>query len=407
MAIAQASPVFKNNSFHSRARIWLFSGLCFVLPMRASYIYSFSVLLLLVWIMEGNIPGKIRSILSSKLCLAFLAYFFAYLLAMLWTENITSGWKMVGRQIPLLLFPLYWSSAEAEHKERYISSFLAGLCICAVLAYYNLIQSHWLPEWPRGIQVHKSVGDTAPFVDWIMYSPLLALGAYFSLYRIVFDQKAWMRAWSLIIFCLLTSNLVFSGGRAGMIMFAALCIALIFERTKARIKALLICAFIFPVAIAVAYNSVDFFAARVNSAISDFKKLDENRNTSIGGRLVYWTIGYQLFAQNPVLGVGSGDFQQEYAKIKPTKWSTTADSFNPHNQYLMTGATTGMLGLVPLLLIFYFAFTSKTDKRIKSLLFGYAVLCIFESYLWRSNTSLAFSVLLATLTSKQKVEQVS
>lgn len=404
MVLTSSSTPSRHQAFMQRSQIWLFSAICFALPMKASFIYTLSALLLLAWALENQLVEKFRNILSSKLCLAFLAYFFAYVIAMLWTEETASGWKMVGRQIPLLLFPLYWSSAKAEHKERYISSFLAGLCVCAVLAYYNLLQSHWFPQWPRGIQVNKSIGDTAPFVDWIMYSPMLALGAYFSLRRVVVANGVGMRVHSLAIFCLLASNLVFSGGRAGMVMFVAMFIALVFERTKARLKAFLICMVAISLAFTAMYSTVGFFATRVNNAVTDLKTFDKNKNTSIGGRFVFWTIGSQIFLQNPILGVGSGDLKKECARITS---SATVDSYNPHNQYLMTGGTTGLLGLIPLFLIFYFAYTAGTDKRVKALLFGYAVLCMFESYLWRSNTFLAFSVLLATLTPKQKIEPAS
>jgi len=365
--------------------------------MKASFVYVLSGLLLLVWLAEGGIAEKIKNILRSRVCLAFLAYYLVFLLAMLWTEDATTGWRMVERQKPFLLFLLYWSSAEPEYRERYISAFIAGLIVCAVLAHYNLMQLYWFPDWPRGVRVFKSIGDTAPFVDRIMYAPILALGAYFSLHRAVFSISMSSRLCAIGITSLLLSNLSFSGGRAGMVMFIVLCIALVFQRIAARRKALVICAVFLPLFFFSAYNTSGFVAERIDNAIADIRVFDKNPNTSVGQRLVYWTTSFQLFIRNPVIGVGSGDFQKEYAKIKPERWQATPDSYNPHNQFLMTAALTGLIGLMLLLFIFYSAAVSGNDARTKTVLIGFAAVCMFESYFWRSNTALTFSAILAAL----------
>ena len=387
----------QNKLFSKQMRVWLLSAICFALPMKASFVYVLSGLLLLVWLAEGGIAEKIKNILRSRVCLAFLAYYLIFLLAMLWTEDVTTGWRMVERQKPFLLFLLYWSSAEPEYRERYISAFIAGLIVCAVLAHYNLMQLYWFPDWPRGVRVFKSIGDTAPFVDRIMYAPILALGAYFSLHRAVFSISMSSRLCAIGITSLLLSNLSFSGGRAGMVMFIVLCIALVFQRIAARRKALVICAVFLPLFFFSAYNTSGFVAERIDNAIADIRVFDKNPNTSVGQRLVYWTTSFQLFIRNPVIGVGSGDFQKEYAKIKPERWQATPDSYNPHNQFLMTAALTGLIGLMLLLFIFYSAAVSGNDARTKTVLIGFAAVCMFESYFWRSNTALTFSAILAAL----------
>lgn len=394
----------QNKLFLERARIWIFSGICFVLPMKASFIYILSALLLLVWLAEGGVIERGKSIGRSRLCRAFIAYYLIFVVAMLWTEDVSAGWKMVDRQTPFLLFILYWSSAEPAYRERYISAFIAGLSLCALFAHYNFLQLSWFPEWPRGVRVLKGVSDTAPFVDWIMYSPILALGTYFSLGRVVssFGTAKCVRA--TLVALLLLSNLSFAGGRAGIVMFLALCIALVFEKIAARRTALVVCAVLFPLIIYGAYKTSDLFASRIDHAITDIQTFDQNPSTSVGLRLVYWTTSFQLFIRNPVLGVGSGDFKNEYAKIKPERWRSTPDSYNPHNQFLLTAVTTGLMGLMALLYIFFSAATTSQDARTKSMLIGFAVVCMFESYFWRSNTALTFCVILAALSAGTKSE---
>lgn len=179
-----------------------------------------------------------------------------------------------------------------------------------------------------------------------------------------------------------------------MVMFAALCIVLAFERIKSRFKAAMFCLVLLPIGFALAYGSLGFFAERVDKAISDIRELERNSHTSVGLRLTFWKNGLLIFSEHPLIGVGSGDFSVEYERIKTARAST----INPHNQFIMTAATTGLLGLIPLLFIFYFAANECTDPRMRALLVGYVTVCLFESYLWRSNTALAFAVLISALT---------
>lgn len=375
----------------------ILSALCFVLPMRASFIYLLSAILLIIWMAEHRRRERLAEVLHYPISLAFLAYYSTFLLAMLWSDDKAAGWQMVDRHTPLLLFLLFWSSAEPRYQERYISAFLAGLAVCAVLAHYNWLQLHWFPEWPRGIRVSKSPGDTAPFVDRIMYSPILALGAYLSLRRAVFSPNLKSSVPSMLISILLLSNLAFSDGRAGLVMFSVLCIALAVERIKRRGIALLSCAILFPTLFGLAYSTLGQFRDRVDAAVTDVQVFDHDPNTSVGLRMVYWSTSARIFLDNPIAGVGSGDFEKEYARMKPAHWQSTPDSFNPHNQFLLTAATTGVVGLIALLSIFGVGMSSRYDARTRSMLAGFAVVCMFESYLWRSNTSLAFSAMLAVL----------
>ena len=150
-----------------------------------------------------------------------------------------------------------------------------------------------------------------------------------------------------------------------------------------------------------AYQTSDYFAQRVDAIGTDLQSFEQNPNTSVGQRMVYWATSWAVFTEHPLIGVGSGDFQAEYTRAKPEKWAMTPDSYNPHNQYLMTGVTTGLLGLAALAAIFAFA-ARGGDARSRTVLAGFAVVCLFESYLWRSNTALAFAVLVAVLTAPSR-----
>lgn len=381
---------------------WLMSAICAVLAFKVSWAYTLSFFLLAASLLDGNVIAKLVEIARSRLCLAFISYVLIYLLAMAWTTDMAAGWKMVGRQVPLLLFSLYWSSASHADRERHVSAFLIGLVVCALLAHYNWVRLYWLPELPAGIEVTKSFGDTAPFVDRIMFAPLLAVGTYLALRRALGIPLGHRRAFAALAAALLLSNLLFSGGRAGLVMFIAMATGLAFEAIRARLRALLLCALLIPASLFGVYQTSDYFAQRVDAIATDLKTFEQNPNTSVGQRLVYWATSWDVFSRHPLIGAGSGDFQLEYARAKPEKWAMTPDSYNPHNQFLMTGATTGLLGIAALVAIFGFAARAGGDARTYTVLAGFAIVSLFESYLWRSNTALAFSVLIAVFTAPRR-----
>lgn len=392
---------FRQATFWPPIRIWLFTAICFVLPMKASFIYTLTFFLIVVWLIESGIKERLKRISNSSVCRAFLAYYLIYLLGMLWTEDIESGWGMIGRQAPFLLFIIYWSSINIEQKERYIFAFLSGLTVCSLLAHYNFLQLYFFPNWPIGIRVEKGFTDTAPFIDRLNYAPILGLGCYLALHRF-FSSNGKEKIFSALMFLLLLSNLLFSAGRAGMLIFVVMCVVLVFERVKNPKKAVLCCAVLLPAIFGLAYKGSPIFAARVNQGISNLQNFDKNPDTSMGQRLVFWATSFQVFRDHPLLGIGSGDFANEYAKekAKEPQWAVTPNTRNPHNQYVMTSTTTGLLGLFFLLAIFVKIYKeAKNESRGRAILIGYMTVCLVESYLWRSNTALTFSVLMATLLS--------
>jgi len=58
--------------------------------------------------------------------------------------------------------------------------------------------------------------------------------------------------------------------------------------------------------------------------------------------------------QNPIIGVGTGDFLSEYQKINEINSPDMPDSPNPHNMYLLIAVQLGLIGVISMLSIFYY-----------------------------------------------------
>lgn len=115
---------------------------------------------------------------------------------------------------------------------------------------------------------------------------------------------------------------------------------------------------------------------RVN-IIDRLTLVDESDETSLETRWQYILMGWQLFRDSPITGVGLGNFGDRVPaipnkfKINPytqtPRWDAPEDlvlAGHPHSQWLLILSETGLIGFIPyVLLIFFFV---KTDiQKIK------------------------------------------
>lgn len=391
-----------------RARIpeinsWLLAATFFMIPIQIAPAYIFTTFMLVLWLIEGRFVEKFHVLRREPLTWIFLAYYGVFLLSLLWTADMVWGWRMAGKQTFFLLFPLYFTVARREHVKRYLMAFLLAIGMCEMLAYYNWVDLNFWHALPDGIRADKSIGDTAPFVDRILYTPALALGGYLAGHQVLFARGRLMKWACALLFVTTVINLIFSGGRAGMVGFLALVAVLVFQRFSRRPFIAGVAACLAVVVICgVAYKSATYFRDRVDMAIENVVHYDTKINTSVGLRLTYWSNAWRIFIENPVLGVGAGDYPTEYNKMNAKYSPEWQLAWNPHNQYLLALTSAGLLGGIALLLTLGYPLARFNPQdglqylRIAVPIL-FIVICMFESYLMRSNTSMAYVLFSAIL----------
>lgn len=376
---------------------WLLAAVFFCIPLPVAPGYVLSAVMLAVWILDGRIPGKLRALAVEPLVWVFVGYHLTLLASMLWTEDTAWGWRMVRRQNFFLLFPLYLSVARREHFGRYVGAFLLAMAMCEALALYNWAQLHWFAHWPEGIRVEKGEADTAPFVDRIMYAPMLALAGYLAAQRVCFDTRT-VRSGLMYatLLAVTTLNLVIAGGRSGVVGFLVLLCLLVFQRYANRpVRAAVVSILLVSGIVLTAYSGSDYFAARVDQAIDEASHHEQRNGTSVGTRIVLATNSWRIYSGHPWLGVGIGDFPREYERINAEHTPQWKTGWNPHNQYLYALTAAGVPGgvmvalvlLVPLLRRAPVDGRQRIRRAVPLLLI---VICLFESYLLRSNLSMMY-----------------
>lgn len=388
----------------SEARSWLLAGIFFCIPLSIAPAYVLTGVLLILTLIEGQFRDKLQTLRREPLTWIFLAYFFIFVVSLLWTEDMDWGGRMVRRQMFFLLFPLYLLAARPEHLPRYVGAFLLSISMCEVLAYYNFFDRHLWPSLPDGIRVDKDHADTAPFVDRIMYAPALALAGYLAAHRLFLTVTTLrVRLVHAILLVATAVNLLFSGGRAGLVGFIVLMVLCAIQRFARRpVLAALLAVAASLLFLAAGYVSNDYFRSRMDVVITDIRTYEQNPNTSLGQRATFLMNASRIFIANPLLGVGVGDYPAEYEKVNRIHTPEVSLAWNPHNQYLYALTAAGIPGGILLMLVLLVPLLRKGEADGREHI-RHAVpvlmltICLVESYLLRSNTSLMYVAFTAAL----------
>ncbi|WP_109478533.1 O-antigen ligase family protein [Paraburkholderia sp. C35] len=73
----------------------------------------------------------------------------------------------------------------------------------------------------------------------------------------------------------------------------------------------------------------------------------QNKNTSMGVRIVFYRRSLELIAERPVIGHGVGTVQEEFdAFARNNTGAAAATAGNPHNEFLLMGVQLGAVGVV-------------------------------------------------------------
>jgi O-antigen ligase len=206
--------------------------------------------------------------------------------------------------------------------------------------------------------------------------------------------------------------MLISGGRSGQAGFFVLIALLLFQRLARRPIVAIITAFAVTTGIFLAgYTASNLFRQRVQYAVHETMNYESAVNSSVGLRINFAINTLRMISKAPLLGVGVGDFPEEYKKVNTKYTPHWKPTTNPHDQFLFVLSTTGIVGGVILLAVLYwplhfFRFLRDEWSRVRiALPLLFTVICLGESYLWRSNTGLMFVLFTAALYSDIKSDE--
>ena len=363
----------------------------FSFPLSTSAGSITAMLIILAWILSGNFKKKFQEIGRNPVAIAVLCYIALNAIGLLWTDDMHWGIKVLKKQWKLLLFPIFLGIIRKEHIRYYLMAFIAAIFLTASKAYLVWLGFITLPPG----SVFTTVGTSH-----VIYNPMLALVIYILLQRLIFFDNSRLVTWLLSVLLLFfTCNMFITVGRTGQIAFFVLLILLLFQTFyKVSKKKLLLGLLLIPLLVVAIFQFSPTFRERVNLALTEGHEVRTQAFTSVGCRVWFLQNTCKLMEENRLFGVGTGDFPQEYKKINKKYSPLMPDTINPHNQYLLSTALFGLIGLAALLWIFcsQLLFSNKQEDELSYLRLAFPIffllIMLAESYLMVHATGLLFSL---------------
>ena len=369
-------------------------GYAVMLPLSRAAITLFTMLLLILWILEGNFKYK-KALLTTNNVIIALALFFAMnFVSLLWTDDISNSLDYIRRYWYILPIVTIYTSAKKEYIPKILSAFIFGMFISEVIAYTVFFE---LWEFK-----HATKNNISPFMHHIEYSAFLAFTALILLGRIFSTTSMKLKVAHTFFFMTISGNLFLTEGRTGQLALIFGLYVLPLINFKNKFKAVFISTTLSVLLLTVAYNFSSTFHNRFADATNSIVEViqDNNYCSSWGSRVGVYFTAADIVLKHPLLGAGISDNMEAFRHIIDTKYTYMGcikSLEHMHNQYLQVLTQLGFIGLFFFLMIFYMVGNIKIVSREYSNMKYLYLTILFISFIAEVLFHRAFSMVLFTL----------
>lgn len=371
----------------------------FILPLSRAGISGLTIMLIILWFLEGGFKNKIALLIKSKVLITLFVFLLFNLLSTLWTDDIIETLDYVKKYwyfSPILIF---YTSLQKENISRVLSAFILGMFISEVIAY-GVFFELWNFK-------HASADNPSPFMHHIEYSVFLAFSALLLLSRFFNETKWGMKLMYLMFFLTISGNLFLTAGRTGQIAFVLGLFVLAMVSFSNKFKALGTFMLISVIVLGVAFNVSCTFKERVLTAKDSLTNVVNKNNycSSWGSRVAACVVAKDMLEENPWIGVGITDNMTELHnridKYYPEMKCIQPNLMHMHNQYVQIFTELGLIGLGMFLMIFYSIGQLKiVGKEYRNVKYIYLTVLLFSfvaEVIFHRQFSMAFFALITGL----------
>jgi len=298
---------------------------------------------------------KSFSFKSPDIIVFFLApVLIMYLIGGIWTENYTYWLDRIQVKLPLLFLPLgAWAIKDIVRQRTMDLLILVFISLCAATALASFV--YYIVHFKEVTESYKNAKTIPTIIEHIRYSLLLSIAVFASIQTylkssIVISraQKNIVGGMGLFIFFFLHVLSI----RSGLLAFYATgfvwLIVYVFQSGQKKLLLVLPAGMSFLVLM---YFLVPSLHNKANYMVRDINQFVTGKsvnNYSDGNRLLSMKIGVQVGFEHTLLGVGSGDVQDEMDVVYKNGY-TDIDQRNwliPHNQFVYIFTALGLIGLL-------------------------------------------------------------
>jgi O-antigen ligase len=341
---------------------------CFLLPLNPRISVLVTIFIGINWLLSGCIYFNFKSLLS-PIPILFFSFYVLHLIGLVYTSNWIEGMQRVETKLPLLIFPLILFSFPIKSKKdisSILKSYVIGCLLASIYCFTNGVLKYL--ETGENWMIYKKLGSFLGFHP-TYFSMYLSFAFFIVLFFLAKNNKTHsqkyrigsgiLATWFFIIIVLLSSRMPIL---ATVFILGVSFLAWMYFQKKffqgIGISLLAIALLFFSL------KNIPSVNQRTQNAINSITDKNSNQSSK-APRINLWNAAFTVIKENPLLGTGTGDVQEELLKIyKERNYERELkDNYNPHNQYLQTTATLGILGGVLLLIYlmapFWFAFQQK------------------------------------------------
>lgn len=299
--------------------------------------------------------------------LAAMVPFLLVLFSAGWSGDLAGTLDRLQVKVPFLLLPLVFAGlpvdGRAYRQFHYLLLALVAITAVPVLVKYFLEAELYHQALGQG----RSLSTPSNHIRFSMAAALAVCGGVFLLedgFYWRFRRERWLIG-GLVVFLILFLHIL--AVRTGLLVLYAgmgLWILRYLLRRRAWFRGglLLLLLALAPV---VAYRTLPAFQTRMDYMRWDIREFlaGSQRDNSDSNRLVSMRLGWQIFREHPMLGIGIGDLRNEMHH----RYAEQAPDFKPlipHNQWIYMLAGSGITGALLFAAAFFLPLFSQRRYRM-------------------------------------------
>ena len=293
---------------------------------------------------------SIKTLSRSPIVMLILAWWIIAYMSLAW--SIDSKTSLLASPISILIIPALMPFLSKSKSYIYALAIGGGIhAVIQILIWFGTVKDVAY----RPFNMNGGLHWYSPYTGlWAATILLLVLG-------LVANTGSWKNRTPLIIIALaLTVSIVISGSRV-LFLFIPLSLLVVLIRlitlpnvaVSRRVLAAIFISITVVSAGAVLIPDT-FVNKRVKSLLLDQAKMtkDQNNNyeTSLGLRYLWWKGGYKIWKRSPWIGHGGGSIMEQFAlqeTMMPSEFGANVTDFitpDPHSSFLATFIEQGILG---------------------------------------------------------------
>ncbi len=379
--------------------------LAFSLPLYRPWVSLGAPLFALLWLIRGDLRARMDPLRHHLPTLAIVAFVGLNYLSLAWSSHVAEGLDYLGKYRYLLLVPMIAVTAGPRLRDRALSAFVIGACAATALSWAAL--AGWIRTDASGPD------NPAVTMSHLDLSMVLATAALVGLDRLsrAPDRRAIALRGAALAWII--TGLAINIGRSGQLALVTgatvWAIVRFARRSPRRLAASVVMVW---VVLGAVYLGVPRLRERVDSAWTEVRDAvtRDRYATNQGMRVAGLEVGWDVFRDHPIVGVGVGDTLVEFARALDERHADLAPVLDQyrhqhlHNQYLQVAVELGSVGL--LLLVSMLAATVAhrpgTPPLDRALAAGLATAFAFgfvgDPFLRKQMVAATFAVLVGTVT---------